>query len=124
MAEWHNRQELAAGTRLGIPITTDLVSQAAAVLGSYGSSDEAFLDIVFGPPPSRPGHCPSTCQNQWPPSKQAAPTSPTTPPTRSSGSVTASAMPDSSRPQASQVSGGLLILVGEFHPEQGLDAFV
>jgi beta-glucosidase len=29
-------------------VLTDLVPQAAAVLGSYGSSDEAFLDVVFG----------------------------------------------------------------------------
>jgi beta-glucosidase len=29
-------------------VLTDLADQAAALLGSYGSSDEAFLDIVFG----------------------------------------------------------------------------
>jgi beta-glucosidase len=29
-------------------VLTDLAEQAAALLGSYGSSDEAFLDIVFG----------------------------------------------------------------------------
>jgi beta-glucosidase len=29
-------------------VLTDLARDAAAVLGSYGSSDEAFLDIVFG----------------------------------------------------------------------------
>jgi beta-glucosidase len=29
-------------------VLTDLIPRAAAVLGSYGSSDEAFLDIVFG----------------------------------------------------------------------------
>jgi beta-glucosidase len=29
-------------------VLTDLAGNAAAVLGSYGSSDEAFLDIVFG----------------------------------------------------------------------------
>jgi beta-glucosidase len=29
-------------------VLTDLVPDAAAVFGSYGSSDEAFLDVVFG----------------------------------------------------------------------------
>jgi beta-glucosidase len=29
-------------------VLTDLAGQAAALLGSYGSNDEAFLDIVFG----------------------------------------------------------------------------
>jgi beta-glucosidase len=29
-------------------VLTDLASGAAALLGSYGSSDEAFLDVVFG----------------------------------------------------------------------------
>jgi beta-glucosidase len=29
-------------------VLTDLVRDAAAVFGSYGSSDEAFLDVVFG----------------------------------------------------------------------------
>jgi beta-glucosidase len=29
-------------------VLTDLVPHAAAILGSYGSSDEAFLDVVFG----------------------------------------------------------------------------
>jgi beta-glucosidase len=29
-------------------VLTDLAGQAAALLGSYGSSDEAFLDVVFG----------------------------------------------------------------------------
>jgi beta-glucosidase len=29
-------------------VLTDLAGQAAALLGSYGSSDEAFLDGVFG----------------------------------------------------------------------------
>jgi beta-glucosidase len=29
-------------------VLTDLAAEAAALLGSYGSSDEAFLDIVFG----------------------------------------------------------------------------
>jgi beta-glucosidase len=29
-------------------VLTDLAGEAAALLGSYGSSDEAFLDIVFG----------------------------------------------------------------------------
>jgi beta-glucosidase len=29
-------------------VLTDLVRDAAAVLGSYGSSDDAFLDVVFG----------------------------------------------------------------------------
>jgi beta-glucosidase len=29
-------------------VLTDLAGQAAALLGSYGSSDQAFLDVVFG----------------------------------------------------------------------------
>jgi beta-glucosidase len=29
-------------------VLTDLAGEAAALLGSYGSSDEAFLDVVFG----------------------------------------------------------------------------
>src|SRR6185436_19544459 len=29
-------------------VLTHLVRDAAAVFGSYGSSDEAFLDVVFG----------------------------------------------------------------------------
>jgi beta-glucosidase len=29
-------------------VLTDLAGQAAALLGSYGSSDEAFLDVIFG----------------------------------------------------------------------------
>src|SRR5207344_2870368 len=29
-------------------VLTELARDAAAMLGSYGSSDEAFLDVVFG----------------------------------------------------------------------------
>jgi beta-glucosidase len=29
-------------------VLTDLAGQAAALLGGYGSSDQAFLDVVFG----------------------------------------------------------------------------
>ena len=29
-------------------VLTDLAGQAAALLGSYGSGDEAFLDVAFG----------------------------------------------------------------------------
>jgi beta-glucosidase len=47
-------------------VLTELARDAAAVLGSYGSSDEAFLDVVFGPPSQR-AHCPSTCPAPWPP---------------------------------------------------------
>lgn len=68
----------------------EVAAQAAALLGSYGSSDEAFLDVVFGgaePEGALPFDLPSSTAAVPP----ATPTCPSTPPGRCSASATACA---------------------------------
>ena len=49
----------------GRPCVTPLLRFAGAVVGSYGSSDDALLDALTGTHRRRGGGCRSTCRGRW-----------------------------------------------------------
>ncbi|WP_312678009.1 hypothetical protein [Microbacterium sp.] len=66
-----------------------IVEVAASVTGNWGAHPTALLDVLSGAARAR-GSCRSTSRARWPPSRRRAPTCRSTPPTRCSGSATAS----------------------------------